>query len=389
MADTRKATVRVGIVTAAALLVAAVAIESLGLGPGPLTSTERLETHFDRVNGLLPGAPVMLSGVTIGSVTSTRFPADPAAPYVVVKLRVKRAALARLHADAQARIESMGLLGDKYVELTAGALTAPPLAPGAVLRSDNPIDYEALLQKPGAYDMVANILAISNSLRSLLDAVNRGNGIISELIRGSPSGAGRKTLTLEQVSLTLVNLDQVARHLDALLARIEGGQGLLGAAVADTSKQRRLLDNLSASVADARASTRRLNRLLERAEQAQGLLPRLVENRAYAARVMDNLDRSSEQLARSSKDLAEVMRKINDGQGTLGLLVNDPSLYRQTQSLLGGDSSGWGLSLLRGLYGITHPFRQGQQTPPAGAGAVPASAPPASALPAPPGNHSP
>jgi hypothetical protein len=59
-------------------------------------------------------------------------------------------------------------------------------------------------------------------------------------------------------------------------------------------------------------------------------------------------------LRRSSDDVREVLDKINGRQGTLGLLVNDPSLYNKTTNLV--SASGWGFSLFRGAYSLTHPF---------------------------------
>ena len=53
-----------------------------------------------------------------------------------------------------------------------------------------------------------------------------------------------------------------------------------------------------------------------------------------------NLRSASEQidtlvagLNATNRDLGEILAKINEGQGSLGLLVNDPSLYRNLDSL--------------------------------------------------------
>jgi hypothetical protein len=110
-----------------------------------------------------------------------------------------------------------------------------------------------------------------------------------------------------------------------------------------------------------------LHDLVARVDTAHGLLPQLMEDQSYAGRVMSNLRRSSD-------DMREVLDKINGRQGTLGLLINDPSLYDKTTNLV--SANGWGFSLFRGVYSVSHPF---------GSTASPSYAPP----PAEPMNYSP
>ena len=41
-------------------------------------------------------------------------------------------------------------------------------------------------------------------------------------------------------------------------------------------------------------------------------------------------------LKKTIHDVAQIVEKINNGSGTLGALVNDPSLYEDARSLVGG-----------------------------------------------------
>lgn len=74
-----------------------------------------------------------------------------------------------------------GLLGDKFLLLTDGSPDAPSIHHDMLLRSRDPVNYESVLQSRGTTDVLANVLAISNSIRELLDKINQGHGLLAEL----------------------------------------------------------------------------------------------------------------------------------------------------------------------------------------------------------------
>jgi len=344
---------RVGVLMLVGAVILAAAIFSIGGGAHWLTGTEELRAHFSRVNGLQSGAPVYLSGVNVGNVAKIRFPKDPRANFVVVYISVRDDAMPRVRADSVAKIESMGLLGDKFLLLTSGSPTAPSVQPGALLHSQDPVNYAALLEARGTSDLVANIIAISESVRELLDSINRGHGVLAELIKG-PANPNEKQFTLASLQQTMDNAARISGQLNLTIERVNRGQGMLGAMLSPQTDGRRIINNFASAANSLRMTSmrleqtsRQLDALVARVNNANGALPQLLEDERYAGELLGNLRRSSE-------DLRQILDKVNDGQGTLGLLVNDPSLYNKTTNLVG--ASGWGMSLLRGLYSVTHPF---------------------------------
>lgn len=344
---------RVGVLMLVGAVILAAAIFSVGGGVHWLSGTEELRAHFARVNGLQVGAPVHLSGVNVGTVSRIHFPKDPRANYVVVYLSIRDDAMPRVHADSVAKIESMGLLGDKFLLLTAGSPSAPSIQPGALVQSQDPVNYAALLEARGTSDLVANILAISESVRDLFDSINSGHGVLAELIKG-PANPNEKPFTLASLQQTMDNAARLSAQLDVTIERINRGQGVLGAMLSPQTDGRRIINNFASAAGSLRTTaarldqtSRRLDILVARINSAHGALPQLMEDEKYAGEVLGNLQRSSD-------DMRQILDKVNDGQGTLGLLVNDPSLYNKTTNLVG--ASGWGVSLFKGLYSITHPF---------------------------------
>src|SRR5205823_5884640 len=126
------------------------------------------EVHFTRTGGLQTGAPVSLSGVPIGTVVEMRFPPDPAVSHIQVLINVKGDIAPRIREDTVASIRTIGLLGDRYIELSAGAPESPPVPPGGLIASIDPIDIEALAGQGG--DIVTNVVEVTASLKDVLGA---------------------------------------------------------------------------------------------------------------------------------------------------------------------------------------------------------------------------
>jgi len=341
--------IRVGALITVAIALTAFAIVVIGRGTRFLTGSQMVEAHFNRTNGLQPGAPVTLAGVDIGVVQSIYFPTNPDANYIIVRMWIDRRGKERIRADSRAEIRTMGLLGDKYIELTPGSSGASRLGPEQTLRTENPVDYETILRGfRGSQDLMANILSISVSLRNMTEAIQTGNGLLHELIYASPAGTGELTPALSSVRQSVNQVGDAASELGETLRKINHGKGVAAALLNDRAEGRTLLPNLASSAASIRSTARNLDQIVARYQKAGGAIPQLMLDEAYANELMANVNQSS-------REILEVVHKINSGQGTLGLLVNDPSLYKQAQTLLGSNPGGF--SILGGILGLFHASR--------------------------------
>ena len=373
MARSTVVTVRVGVFIAVALAIFCFAIFSIGHGTRLFRRTDTIETHFHRINGLQAGAPVALSGVNIGAVDSINFPSDPHADYVIVRMWINDSALARVRSNSTAQINTMGLLGDKFVEITGGDPAAPPIAPEQVLASQDPIDYQSLLQRQGTSDMIANLIEISQSMRSILDSIDKGHGILAELVKGEQNG--QQNFTLADIRKTFDNMNKLAAEMDEMVAKINRGQGLAGAMFSDKTNGQELLAQVESTAATMITASQKINQLVDRFNSSDGTIQRLITDQQYAKEMLGNLQSS---LA----DMKEILRKINEGKGSVGLAVNDPALYNNAKYVLGNAASlGWGVRMLNGAYSLTHPFTKSTTTaplampPPAASAMTPAARP--------------
>ncbi len=80
-------------------------------------SAYRLQAQYDNIGGLKVGAPVSMSGVTIGRVENIGFDMDVLK--AVVTLRIDQR-YDRIPQDSDASIFTAGLLGGQYIGITPG-----------------------------------------------------------------------------------------------------------------------------------------------------------------------------------------------------------------------------------------------------------------------------
>jgi phospholipid/cholesterol/gamma-HCH transport system substrate-binding protein len=327
----------------------------IGRGKGLLQRSVRYRIHFSRTNGLLVGAPVALTGVNVGSVTDITFPEDTDARHIDVEIEVRRHVVSRIREDTIASIRTQGVLGDKYVELSAGTPPAPAREPGSIIPEMDPIDYEAVLGQSG--DIVTNIVELTGSLRNVLQAIDRGEGLLGAIVRDRDQGE----LTFADVQQAVSNIAEITAYMESILASVERGEGLIGALVRDTATAQGVVAGLTRSAEN-------LDRFTARLEKSRGLLPRLIEDEAYAERVLADLETTT-------RALADLTGKMSRGEGTLGALIQDRTLYDETTAFVRTTRKSWALQLYRGVRGLW-PFGDSASEAAPSPGGAPSSQPP-------------
>ncbi len=315
---------RVGAFVLVSLLVFAGLVYMLGRSAGLFERQYRLVASFGQIGGLIQGATVRLAGVPVGRVGQIRLP-ESGASKVQVDLLIARRVQDRIRADSVARIETLGLLGDKIIDVSLGGPGAAMLPDGAELRAEEPFDTGRLTHQ-GA-ELLQNLTALSADLRTTLAR-----------IAASPAGA---------------DLAETARALRSVATEIERGQGVLhrlvydpklGTALADAGETLRqvgetvrridriladpktagLAGEAERTLAEARAAAERVNRILREVEEGRGTLHALIYDEGRVLKDLESL------LGRAGTVLGGVER----GEGALGLLLKDPETARAVRHVV-------------------------------------------------------
>ena len=111
--------------------------------PGSSTHRYTVRALFDRVDGILEGSDVRLSGVKIGRVQSIRI--DSKSYQAIVALDLD--STISVPKDSSAEIVSEGLMGGKYITLTPGASEEFLVVGDQIDRTQSSISIESLLGK--------------------------------------------------------------------------------------------------------------------------------------------------------------------------------------------------------------------------------------------------
>lgn len=302
--------------------------------------------EFETTTGLSRGGSVQIDGVNVGRVEDVVLPEEITRQKIRVYLNVDRRYASRIREDSVARIKSLGLLGDKYVEISSGSPESPMIPEGGQIQAAPQTDVDRLLAS--GEDVVDNVAAISVSLKNILQRMEEGEGLLGELTVGDEKG---EKIT-DSLHSTLASLDSILSKIDrgegtlgrlfndptlaertesavarleSLLDSFESGEGLLP----DLLNDPELSDRFAGAVGNLETTTGELGDLVAEVRQGEGLLNKLLTDEEYAAKVSSDLEQMME-------NLRLISEKINSGDGTVAQLVNDPSVYQALNDIIVG-----------------------------------------------------
>jgi phospholipid/cholesterol/gamma-HCH transport system substrate-binding protein len=201
-------TARLGAFILGTLAILAAGIFIIGSKKYLFSSTYELKSKFATVVGLDAGADVLVGGVHVGTVRSINLP-HSSNDQVTIVLELNQSTHEIIRQDSLASIQTEGLLGNEYVAVSFGSADKPEVKDGDTIGSVPPLEMSAILDK--------------------------ANGLLS------------------QGQTAMGDITQVAAHLNSVSAKIDSGNGTVGALINDKEMYNNL--NLTASSARSAASS--------------------------------------------------------------------------------------------------------------------------------------
>jgi len=132
-----------------------------------------ITVKFNFASGIGPSAPVRLAGVGVGQVQGIKVIYSEEDKRSHAELRVWVQSDAKIEEDAKVTINTLGLLGEKYLEIFPGTPGKPTLKNGAVIIGDDPVVMEKLTE---------NLVSLSDSVTVIVDRLKKGEGTIGKLL---------------------------------------------------------------------------------------------------------------------------------------------------------------------------------------------------------------
>ena len=179
---------RLGAFIVVTLAVLAAGVFIIGSRRYLFQTTYTLKAQFHNVAGLAEGADVQVGGVHSGTVTGILLPTKPG-DQVSVVMQLAQSTHDIIKQDSVASIETEGLLGNQFMAISFGSAGRANVNEGQTIESEPPLEMADLLKKT--------------------------NGI------------------LDSSQQAVLNVTQATAHLNSVSAKIDSGQGTVGALVND------------------------------------------------------------------------------------------------------------------------------------------------------------
>lgn len=252
----------------------------IGKNTNLLTGKRTAYIFVPDIKGLTEGNLVSISGKKVGTVENMRFTTQNDTQGVVVELNIRSEYFGLISEDSRAMIKSLGVLGDKYIDIAVGR-SAGYLVDGGFLNAG--VD-------PGVEELTASALKTMNTIEEVTGRINRGEGTIGKLVSSSE---------LSDRILKTVN------NIEVMTEKLATGKGLAGKLVNDEA----LAARFTSIVAN-------LTSLTDSIKNGRGTLGKLI--------VDDQLYNNLAALTRQSDSL---LLQLSNPEGTFGRLAHDPLFY--------------------------------------------------------------
>ena len=96
---------------------------------------------FNDIGGLRNGSPVVVAGVDVGLVESISLVDYEARVILQIKPGLE------IHEDAVVSVKTRGLIGEKFIQISAGAADGTLKPGGRIRQTESAVDIEALISK--------------------------------------------------------------------------------------------------------------------------------------------------------------------------------------------------------------------------------------------------
>ncbi|MBX2991371.1 MAG: MCE family protein [Bacteroidetes bacterium] len=283
---------RTGILFVAGLILAGILGLVIGKNTNILTRHDTAYLFISSIKGLSEGNMVAVSGKKIGVVKSMDFSTRNDTTGVLVTLDITRNYFGLITSDSKATIKALGVLGDKFVDITLGQ-SKQMLPEGGFLD---------VVAEPGLEDLIASAIQTMDTIQVISQKISKGEGTIGRLI------------TSTELNDKLL---KTAANVEAMTKQLTSGEGLAARLIND----KQMAGHVSSLITNLSDVTTSL-------KEGKGTLGKLIVDESFYNNLSSVIRRSD-----------SLFSRLNDPSNSLGKLTNDDELYRHIDhSILSLDS---------------------------------------------------
>lgn len=310
---------KVGLLIVLAIAVLGVAAVKLGQAANLFTERYELVALLPNASGLREGGSVTVAGQLSGIIESIEFLAadGDTTQNLKVTMKVDEGIREQIRSDSRVKVRTMGLLGDKTLDISPGTVPNAIMDPGDTLAVEPSLDYEQVLSQ--AAGAVGDMVQLTADLRSITGGLVRGDGTMGQLL-------SNRTL-YDELAGTLT-------RTNSLLARLQQPTGTFGRLLDDPMLYERMvrltgaLDTLTRAMSSSEGTLGKLMRddtlyvrLTSIAASADSALKLMTQGQGFAARMLND-QALYDRLNKTLTDLSAILEDVraNPGKYTKGMV---------------------------------------------------------------------
>ena len=291
----RWASLKVGIVVLIGLIIFVFIVSIVGTEQNLFTSTYRLKVFLPNVQGLVNGAMVSLGGLKIGFVSEMMFTNRDGVNGVEIMMDVMTKHQASITTNSVGQIKTIGLLGDKYIDISIGTPGETALAEYSFVPVTPSFDLEAA--GPQFKKALGDFTDVMAGVKGIVASMDKGEGSLGRMIK-HPKMANE--------------MEHFLASINKVMGAIEEKKGVAGKLVYD--------EGFSMKLAEVSSN---LKSVTDQIRQGKGTVGKLV---------MD--DKLYVNLASFTSRADSLMAKVTNDSSNVSRLLNDEHFYSQVLSLM-------------------------------------------------------
>lgn len=232
--------IKVGIFLTMLTIVLMIMVASIGKETSLFDSKVDIKARVGNVSNLKVGSYVELKGIRIGTVTDIRIISEDE---VEIIMQILERELKWIKEDSKVSISTAGLVGDKFVEIYKGSKEAGKFRPEKHhLTSEDLADLKKIMDKG---DSIAKVTErILYKLDAVLVRIGDGDALVSTINSLNKTAANMEKVSSElkdarmgqmvqNVNMSMSNMNKASATLDRILTRVEKGPGTVNSLIYD------------------------------------------------------------------------------------------------------------------------------------------------------------
>jgi phospholipid/cholesterol/gamma-HCH transport system substrate-binding protein len=289
---------KIGITVLIGLVIFFFFIITIGTETNLFSKNYELKVFVTDIEGLADGSMVTLGGLKVGTVDKMEFVNRNGKTGIDIILSIKNNYKPQITEHSTATIKTIGLLGDRYVDIAIGQPSERPLEEGQYLTLKPSFSLETFATNLGNNldSSMRDFSSLMADLKIITSDINAGRGTLGRLIKSSA---------------TVDELDRFVASMNGVTRAITERRGLLGKSIYDPGIYNQLSD-----------AANNLNVISDSLYKGRGSLGKLlVDNSLY-----DNLNSVSTKM--------NSLLEKTEGNSTVGKLVGTDEMYKELIALI-------------------------------------------------------